>query len=102
MEQIITTQTVAVMLFVVIVALTVNITLLTLKTPHTKVITNYWIKQLKERYPDVAEKFMLKDTEEQLIENNQEIHDLNKRISFIEDKIAGMLEKLDGILNKLS
>lgn len=47
-------------------------------------------KYLKEKYPLVADDFINKREQEQLIENNQEIHEINKTIDEIKNKIEEM------------
>lgn len=103
MEQILLTQIVAVMLIVVIVGILVDLALLAVRLfPVSKKISTLMIEYYKQRYPFVSEEFMLETQEQQLIENNQEIHELNKRVTHFEELTAGYKDKLDVILEKLS
>lgn len=51
------------------------------KTKDTDITNN-----ILEKYPDVSSVFISKSIKEQIIENNQEIHELNKRIKKLEGK----------------
>ena len=55
------------------------------------------IKYFKEKYPLVSEEFMRKTEQEQLIENNQEIHKINIKNEQLEESI----KKANNILERL-
>ena len=51
------------------------------------------LMKFAKKYPLVSLSFMLKNTREQNIENNQEIHEINKKILSIENSIQKLLQE---------
>lgn len=104
MEQILFIGTLATFLLVVIVGLLLDLVLLPrrLKAGEKRITDYMLVDYYKTKYPLVTEEFMTKTKEEQLIENNQEIHELNKRLDDVERYTAGCIDKIDRILDKLN
>ena len=52
------------------------------------------LEKLARKYPLVPLSFMLKNTKEQNIENNQEIHKINKKLLLLENSIQELLQSI--------
>ena len=51
------------------------------------------VDKFLEKFPLVKPEFMIKNTVEQNIENNQEIHEINKRLEIIEETLQELRKK---------
>lgn len=65
----------------------------TKKDIHAKDCDTDIVQDLIQKFPLVKQEFINKNTIEQNVENNQEIHEINKRLEVIEDIIQELRKK---------
>lgn len=65
----------------------------TKKDIHAKDCDTDIVQDLIQKFPLVKQEFINKNTIEQNVENNQEIHELNKRLEVLEDLVQKLGKK---------